>query len=387
MAENQGLKVAIVVCALPPQGGGIGNNAYYHAKELSRRSYQVTVFTPKYRKQVAISADGFTLEYLPVFLPIGKAGFLLSLFFKLKNFDIIHLYYPFFGTDLIVYLFKKLHQDKKLVLHYEMDPVGAGISKIIFKTYLKLFLNPLLKISDKIIVLSWDNAEHGYLKKYLIKNKNKFVAIPNGIDTNIFQPKIKNQELLAKHKISESDQVLIFAGGLDSQHFFKGVDVLLKAFAEIVKNNHQVKLMIIGDGNRKKHYQGLAEQLGVSIKVIFTGWIANEKLADYYNLGELFILPSIEKTESFGIVIAEAQACGLPAIVSNWPGSRETIENNQTGLLVEPKNIGDLTAKIHLLLTDDSLRKQMGERAAARAKEKYDWKKIVEQLSGIYRNL
>jgi glycosyltransferase involved in cell wall biosynthesis len=68
---------------------------------------------------------------------------------------------------------------------------------------------------------------------------------------------------MAKYKISASDQVLIFAGGLDSQHFFKGVDVLLKAFVEIIKNNNRVKLMIIGDGNRKKYYQDLAGRLGI----------------------------------------------------------------------------------------------------------------------------
>jgi glycosyltransferase involved in cell wall biosynthesis len=189
MAENQGLKVVIVVCAWPPQGGGIGNNAYYHAKELSRRSYRVTVFTPKYRNQVAISADGFTLEYSPVFLPLGKAGFLFSLFSKLKDFDIIHLYYPFFGTDFIIYFFKKFHKNKKLVLHYEMDPIGTGISKIIFKIHLKLFLNPLLKISDKIIVLSWDNAEHGYLKKYLVKNKINSSSFPTASTLIFFSPK------------------------------------------------------------------------------------------------------------------------------------------------------------------------------------------------------
>ena len=333
-------KVAIVVCAFPPQGGGIGNNAYYHLKQLKKIGYQVKAFTPKYKN--IKSFDDENVEYLPVVLPIGRAGFLFSLFGKLKEFDIIHFYYPFFGTDLIIILFKLFNHSQKLIIHYQMDPIGQGFQRFMFKLHIKLFLLPLLKISDKIFVLSWDNAKYSYLKSYLDKNKNKFIEVANGIDTDIFFPKEKNVQLANKHNISENDKLVVFAGGLDDQHFFKGVEVLLKSFVMVVKKNASAKLMIIGDGNKRSYYENLSHGLGLKNDVIFTGWIDNENLSDYYNLGEVFVLPSTERTESFGIVIAEAQACGLPAIVSNWPGSRMTIEEGKTGFLVEPKNEPDL---------------------------------------------
>lgn len=378
-------KVAIVVCALPPQGGGIGNNAYYQWQQLKRLDYQPKIFTPQY-KNIAIISDP-AIEYLPVTLPIGKAGFLFSLFKKLKEFDIVHLYYPFFGTDLIVLLFKFLNKNKKLVIHYQMDPVGKGFAKLIFKIYIKIFLPVSIKLTDKIFILSWDNARHTYLNTYLNTYNKKFIEIPNGIDTSIFKIKTKNVNLANQYNITSRNKLLIFAGGLDDQHFFKGVDVLIKAFDKISKNNEEVKLMIIGDGNRRKFYERLVDNFGLGERVIFTGWIDNEKLADYYNLGSVFVLPSTERTESFGIVIAEAQACGLPAVVSNWPGSRLTIEDGKTGLLVEPKNENDLTNKITRLLNDNDLRQAMSRKAVVRANEKYSWDSIIVKIDSVYKNL
>jgi len=124
-------KVAIVVCAWPPSGGGIGNNASYHLHYLKQLGYKAQAFTPQY-KNISIISDP-AIEYLPVTLPIGKAGFIFSLYKKLKDFDIIHLYYPFFGTDIIILFFKLLNRNKKIIVHYQMDPVGRGYQKIIFK--------------------------------------------------------------------------------------------------------------------------------------------------------------------------------------------------------------------------------------------------------------
>src|SRR3989339_868327 len=288
-------KVAIVVCAWPPQGGGIGNNAYYHTKELKRRGWQVTAFSPKY-KNISKSA---AVEYLPVWFKIGKAGLIFSLCKRLKEYDVIHLYYPFFGTDLIVWLFKVLNREKKLVLHYEMDPVGHDWQKIVFWLYLKLFLGLLVRASDKIGVLSWDNAENSYLSKYLARYNNKFVELPNGVDTNIFQPAGKDERLMNKLGISNDDKVIIFVGGLGRLHFFKGVDVLIGAYEQIKTKIPNIKLLIIGDGDQKDRYIKLAGE-----GVIFTGWVLNEDLSKYYNLSDVFVLPSIARTESFGIVTA-----------------------------------------------------------------------------------
>ena len=381
--------VAIVVCAWPPQGCGIGNNAYYHAKKLgATEEYEVRVFTPNYGKgKRIVMEDDFTAEKMPVFLGVGKAGFMLSLFERLKAFDIIHLYYPFFGTDLVVLLFKILSPAKKLVLHYEMDPVGEGWKKHFFKIYIKLFFGRIVKWSDKIGVLSFDHARNSYLSKYLPRHLDKFTELPNGVDTNYFQPGERDAQLAEKFKISDNDKVIVFVGGLDDQHYFKGVDILLQSFSKLKSKINHIKLLIIGDGNLKKKYIQQAHDLNISEDVIFPGWIGNSDLPKYYNLSDIFVLPSTARTESFGIVIAEAQACGLPVVVSNWPGSRETLKDGETGFLVNPGDVHDLTSKIEKLLLDDDLRKSMGEKGRVRARELYDWDKVTKKIIDVYSSL
>lgn len=379
-------KIAIVVCAWPPQGGGIGNNAYYHAQKIAERGYEIEVFTPWYATTKE-REENFKITYLNMWPRFGMAGFSWSLYGQLKNFDIIHLYYPFFGNDLVVWLFKIFHRDKKLVIHYEMDPIGRGWQKLFFATYMKLFSGLVVSTSDRIAVLSWDHAEHSYLTRFLSKSRSKFVVVPNGIDTNIFHPQLKDEALMKVCGLRSDDKVMIFVGGLDKQHFFKGVDVLLRALKKLRAENLSVKLIVVGEGDLKVGYQKLAGELNISEYVVFAGWVDNKSLAKYYSLADVFVLPSTVSTESFGIVIAESQACGVPGVVSNWPGSRETLKNNATGYIVRPGDVDDLADKISLVLKDEVSGQKMREEAAKRARELYSWEKVIEEIDLLYKSL
>jgi glycosyltransferase involved in cell wall biosynthesis len=375
--------VAIVSCAWPPQGGGIGNNAHYHAKNLQQLGYRVAVFTPLYRHTAKDKSD-LAVNYLPVFLPLGKAGFLFSIFKKLSGFDIVHLYYPFFGTDLLVLLYKIFHHRQKLILHYQMDAVGNGWKKLFFRIYIILFFGLLVRVSDKIIVLSFDHAQNSHLKKWLKIFPEKFVEIPNGVETDLFKPAPPDIRLLEKYGINPNEPVILFVGGLDRQHYFKGVDVLLKTFKKINLQFVKSKLLIIGDGDLKNDYERQAEILGLSEKVIFTGWVDNADLPDYYRLAKIFILPSTARTESFGIVIAEAQACGVPAVVSSWPGSRQTLVDGGTGFLVQPGSVEELSQKIVLLLSNEEMWNDFSRQAALVAQSRYAWAEIIKKICQIY---
>lgn len=377
-------KIAIVVCAWPPMGGGIGNNAYYHAKKLAELGYEVEVFTPWYattRQQ----EESFKVTYLEMWPRFGMAGFSFSLYGHLKNYDIVHLYSPFFGNDLVVWFFKRFNPLKKLIIHYEMDPIGKGWQKFFFAAYVKMFFGCIVRVADKVVALSWDHAENSYLIKYLKKSKDKFVAIPNGIDIDIFKPQSKDGELMNACGFSEGDKVIIFVGGLDKQHYFKGVDVLLHAFKKVHEQNSDSRLLIVGEGDLKDEYMALAEKLNISDRTVFAGWVDNKNLPRYYSLANVFVLPSTVSTESFGIVIAEAQACGVPAVVSNWPGSRKTLQDNETGYTVKPGDVDDLAEKLFRVLNDSTV--QMGEKASVRARELYGWDKVASEIDVLYKSL
>lgn len=378
-------RVAIVVCAWPPMGGGIGNNAYYHLKWLIKSGVTAEAFTPDYGQKKEVSE--LPVNYLKTVLPLGKAGFMFGLLKELKQFDIIHLYYPFFGSDFIIWLFKKINPQKKLVLHYEMDPIGQGIMKIFFWLHIKLFLGAMINVSDRVGVLSFDHCKGSYLADFFEKQPDKFLEISNGIEADFFSPGDKKEDLLVVNNFSVHDKIIIFVGGLDDQHFFKGVPVLLESFATVSNKHPEAKLLVVGDGNLKLKFKELAKSLNLESKVSFVGWVNNDVLPDYYRLADIFVLPSTESTESFGIVVAEAQACGLPAVVSDWPGVRSTLADGQTGLLVRPKDARDLSDKLIQLLLDEDLCHSFGQAGRGRAAALYDWSELIKRIISLYEEL
>lgn len=359
----------------------MGNNAYYLAKKMREQGFFVSVFTPDYSKRTQAPTDT-SAEFLPVTFPVGKAGFLFGLLHYLQAFDIIHLEYPFFGTDLLVWWIKKRFPQKKLVVHYKMDPIGSGWKKIVFRIYIVLFLRLLVRAADVICVLSRDHATHSYLAPYLTLWPHKFIEVPNGVDTTLFVPQKKDEALAQTVQVHADDFVVLFIGGLDVQHYFKGVDVLLDAFAR-VPISHK-KLIIIGDGDLKASYQAQAIVLGLQQQVIFAGWVDNHVLPAYYALSDVLVLPSTDNTECFGIVVAEAMACGKPTIVSNWPGVRATLIDGKTGFLVTPKDVDELREKLLYIHTHPQEALQMGAAGRARALSQYEWNIIIKTLHTIY---
>lgn len=381
----QKTSVAIIVCAWPPEGGGIGNNAYYHAQKLAQSGVVVTAYTPAYK---GAKAQPFSwLRQLPVFLQNGKAGFMFGLWRELSRHQIIHLYMPFFGTDIIAGLWALIHPRSKLVLHYQMDAVGQGWRKIVFALHAKIFFPLLMYRADRIIGLSEDHVRHSYLSSYYKKYPEKFIFIPNGVDANRFTIQPRDVDLQVELGIKSDDYVLMFAGGLDAQHYFKGLKRLIEVHQKILSTISNVKLLIVGDGAQRAMYEQLAKDLGTNNHVVFAGWVPNERLHCYYALADIFVLPSEARTESFGIVIAEAQACGVPAVVSDWPGSRQTIKNGVTGIVVPPSDSEALYQSLHQLLTDQQKRRAMGEAARTRASQLYDWESVMDKLQNTYQAL
>ena len=114
---------------------------------------------------------------------------------------------------------------------------------------------------------------------------------------------------------------------------------------------------------------------------IFTGNLERKKLIQAYFAADLFVLPS--RYEAFGIVLTEAMAAGLAIVATNHSAIPEVINNGQTGLLFELNNYKDLADKISLVLNDDNLRRDLGQRGLLEAK-KYDWQKTVTETEKIY---
>ena len=254
-----------------------------------------------------------------------------------------------------------------------------------FKFYNLFFNSFFITQAEKILVSSLDYARHSKIKKFLFQDQEKFIEFPLGVDLNQFSPQPKNQRLLEKYNLQADDKIVLFVGGLDRAHYFKGVSGLIKAWFKIKNQHPKAKLLIVGEGELKKNYQKLARDLGIDKKIIFVGRVEDQALPQYYNLADIFVLPSTTRSEAFGLVSLEAMACAKPIIVSDLPGPRTLVENN--GLIVRLKDVEDLSQKLDQLLKNKTLAQQLGQIGRKRVEQKYNWSKIVEKLNKIYNGV
>ncbi|MFH1192471.1 MAG: glycosyltransferase family 4 protein [bacterium] len=387
------MKIAQIVCQFRPYKGGINETAYYFSRELVKMGNDITVITPLYDNTLKNEEEmyGFKIKRIKPFLKCGNAAFIPKLWKEIGNFDVIHLHYPFFGAAEIVWI-KKVFTKKKtpLVITYHMDVVGNGLLKSISAFHTKFIMPRILKRANIITFSSLDFYNNSNAKKINLK-KDNIIELPFGVDANLYKPIEKDKNIMYKYGLENDDKIILMVGGIDKAHYFKGVDYLFKAFKILVNQyseqwtKNQLKIVIIGEGNLKKYYENLAGQLGIEDKIIFAGRASDEQKIKLLNISYMSVLPSIDKSEVFGIVLIEAMACAKPVIVSNLPGVRTVVEDGVNGLLCEPKNEADLAGKIKYLLDNPLIARQMGGEGLNKVKDIYNLEIITKKLESIYK--
>ena len=380
------MKIAQVVSTFPPYRGGMGNVAYYIAEQLSIAGNDVTVFTPKYGFNDSDLQSFFKVFKLSPQFRFGNSAIVLQLAYHLvfKKFEIVHLHYPFMGASLAVIAAKLLRGRKlKLVVHYHMDLVGQGWRKAIYNAYSCFNLRWIVKLADVILTTSADYLKHSNVYGYYPKYQNKFITLPNGVDVEKFKPQGKSFSLTDKYGLKDK-KVILFVGALDSSHYFKGVNYLIKA-AQMLKRD-DFKLIIVGEGDLRPVYEDMVDSFNLNGQVIFTGYIPDESLVKYYNLADIFVLPSVDQSEAFGMVLLEAMSCAKPVIASDLPGVREVVTKNVNGYLFKPKQVEQLVARLNNMLNNPQECVNYGLAGRQKVEVNYSWVKIVRQLENIYRN-
>jgi len=361
------MKIAQISAVFPPYKGGIGQVAYEYSRGLCALGEQVEVFTLNYG---ILEQHEFPCHFLSAWPRWGKAGFAPQILFKLDSFDIVQLHYPAFGLAEAVAFWKFLNKKKKLVIFYHHDVVGKGFLKYFFWLYQRLILPWLIELADVILVSSMDYALHSDLRYFIKENQQKFIALPFGV----------SDEFTPGTRVKEKN--ILFVGGLDRNHYFKGVNVLLGACKKL--ENKDWQLTIIGDGDLRPILEEKAHQLGIKDKVIFVGRVSDAEKLNYYQRAYVCCLPSIDKSEAFGLVLIEAMACGVPVIASDLPGVRSVV-SDEVGWKVRPNDEDALATQLDFVLAHPEIQVEYGKRAAMVISQSYRWKKIITLLLEIYK--
>lgn len=314
----------------------------------------------------------------------GNAACIPQIFWKLKDYDVWHLHYPFLGATLAVVL-AKLVWKKKLVVTYHMDLVGGGLFHLFFRAYTACILPLIMKSADRILVTSYDYAESGRLKKLFFQYREKISELPNSVDTAVFAPRQCGEYLQNRYRLSSKTNVILFVGGLDSAHYFKGVDILIEAFSTLT--DPTLCLVIGGDGDLRTMYERQAHASSRSHDIHFAGRISQDELPDYYAFADCVVLPSIDQSEAFGVVLIEAMACAKPVITTNLPGVRSVVRDGINGLLVEKKSVYALSQALTAMFADQEKMKVMGSEGKKIVEQRYSNEVVEKEFARIFGSL
>jgi len=187
-------------------------------------------------------------------------------------------------------------------------------------------------------------AVSSYTRNRLIKEQNldpnKVIILPNTFDSNHFQPAPKPTYLLEKYGLKREQPVILTVARLAEFERYKGYDQVIKALPQIRQQIPDVHHVIVGKGNDETRIKQLITQLGLQDYVTLAGFVPDEQLCDYYNLCDVFAMPS--KKEGFGIVYLEALACGKPVLGGNQDGAIDALCHGILGALVNPDDIEEI---------------------------------------------
>jgi glycosyltransferase involved in cell wall biosynthesis len=375
------MKIAHVVCVIPPYGGGLGRVADAYARGLTELGHQVTVFVPT-TDSGQTEEKPYAMIYLKPWFRLGLGAFMPQLLWHLRGFDVIHLHFPFFGGVFPTIVFKLLHPKIHLFVTYHQDLKFKGWREWFYRLSRWLVVPLLCRLAERVIVSSTDYAGHSYIAPLTKRYPQKFVALPFGV-YEIFSPRPKDHVLQTSLHIPTDHFVLMFVGGLNSAHYFKGVTYLIDALTLL--RDKKVSAIIVGSGNLQSSYEQHAQTQGIADRVHFTGFVADSLLPQYVNLADVLVLPSTEKNEAFGLVLIEAMACGKPVIASNLPGVRSVVRDGVNGWLCEPKDAESLARAITKLIDNPQQYQQFSATSVALVAEHYRWPRIIKLLEQIYK--
>ena len=243
----------------------------------------------------------------------------------------------------------------------------------------------LLK-SDLILAVS------NYTRERLLKEQplepERVVVLPNTIDPETIKPGPKPDYLMRRHALTVRDKVILTVARLAEPERYKGYDQVLRALPVIRQEVPDLKYVLVGEGEDRTRIEALIRQLNICDAVILAGGVPQKELGDYYNLCDVFAMPS--KGEGFGIVYLEALVCGKPVLAGDSDGSSEPLQNGELGTLVNADDVAQIATQIVAILREQGAGSagqavRTGESLREQTLEKFGFERFRERVAELLR--
>ncbi|HMQ33726.1 MAG TPA: glycosyltransferase [Chloroflexaceae bacterium] len=354
----------------PPVLGGIENHLELLAEGLAARGHEVTVLvsglgratTVSERRGVRLVAAGRLGTAAST--PLSPA---LPLLLARERPELMHLHHPYPPGDAAALVAAR---GAPLVVSYHSDIVrqrrlGAATAPLVRGT---------LRRARRIIATS-----PAYIRSspFLAPVASRCRVVPYGVPVDEFGR--ADAGLVAALRAEHPGPVVLFVGQL---RYYKGADRLVRAMAHV-----PARAVIVGaDATvRRAELQALAAELGVAERVHFAGEQSGAALRAHYHAADVLALPSVERSEAFGIVQVEAQAAGLPVVCTELgTGTSYVTRHGRTGVVVPPDDVPALARALRALVECPPLARALGEAGRARARAEFRLERMLDRVEAVY---
>jgi len=377
----------LMVCQVPlGQKSGAASRTISVVKSLKQEGHSVTLLSPSYKKyHGSLNIDVFYIptskaRYQWTFLWHFLSFFYIVFLYILKKPNIIYLRITY--LSILQALAAKII---RIPLVSEAHTVYAKEFKTLKRNSLTLalahlFVKRIYQWSSKIIVITPSigrsiNEDFGIAK-------DKIFTISNGVDINLYTPKnaIEIKRILG---LDERCKYVTFVGNFVR---WQGLEFLLKAVPKIVNKFSNVKFLLVGDGVEKQKLQFLSKKLNIEDRIIFIGWIDNNKVSNYINCASICVAPfnDVRNMDLAPLKIFSYLACARPIVTTNVGGINDLIKEIGAGLIVNQGNSDELATALIQLLDDEKLAINMGQKGRRAIEKKYSWNQIVKAMISVF---
>jgi glycosyltransferase involved in cell wall biosynthesis len=371
------LKVLIVYKDYYPVLGGIENHVRLLAEGLQERGAEVLV--------LVTNTSGRCARERINHIPVIKAGRLLNissapvshgLYLQLRKLsrwaDIIHMHAPYPPAELWM-IFSRSRIP--FLLSYHSDIVRQKVLGSLYRPFLRL----LLRKADAITVSS---SNYIATSPHLPRFARKCEVIHLGVDLKRFSltPETERKAVEKRQQYGEK-KLILFVGRL---RYYKGIGVLIDAM-KLIENGHA---LIAGSGPMGTIWRKKAVKEGITDRITFLGRVSEEELHTLYHASDIFVFPSINRAEAFGLAQVEAMACGLPVICTELGTGTSFVNQHEiTGIVVPPGDARALASALQRLIDGPSLRKRMGDAGYRRAHSLLSKREMIDSFLELYGEL
>jgi glycosyltransferase involved in cell wall biosynthesis len=373
-------RIAIVAPHLPPKVGGLERYAEKVASGLqaSGRFEVITLSSNHTARRVSVEVrNDLTTIRLPSWLRVSNTPLSprwpsqIRRVLRANRVDLVHVHTPVPGIAEAAAI---AAGDRPVVVTYHAGSMVKGQPRVdrFIRCYERYALPRLLGRVERVVAVS-PFVRDVFLRRWLDER-----------DVEVILPGVDVERYLPGSAVDSGSDTITYVGRIERTSSWKGIDVLIDAFALVAIDHPDARLELVGGGDAVVDHRARVERLGLSDRVTFAGTLAGDDLVSAYQRASVVVLPSTSEAESFGMTLIESMATGTPVIGSRIGGIPDVITDGVDGLLVPAGDAPALARACSRLLGDPDVARRLGTHGRIKARQEYSWDDRVARYARLF---